>query len=43
MLRLSCKSATIRSSPMRSRQRVIDERSKGSAWQKNSSPHRYWK
>lgn len=28
MLRLPCKSATIRSSPMRLRQRVIDERSK---------------
>jgi hypothetical protein len=28
---------------MRLRQRVIDERSNGSAWQKNASPVRYWK
>ena len=28
---------------MRWRQRVIEERSKGSSWQKNSSPQRYWK
>ena len=36
--RLSCSSAFSRSSPIRWRQRVIDERSKGSWWQKNSSP-----
>jgi arylamine N-acetyltransferase len=43
MLRLSCSSTMIRSSPMRLRQRVIEERSNGSSWRKNSSPHRYWK
>jgi arylamine N-acetyltransferase len=43
MLRLSCSSTMIRSSPMRWRHRVIEERSKGNSWQKNSSPHRYWK
>ena len=41
--RLSWRSEAIRSSPIRWRQRVIDERSKGSAWQKNSSPQKYWK
>lgn len=42
-LSLACNSATIRSSPMRLRQRVIDERSNGRSWRKNSSPHKYWK
>lgn len=42
-LRLSCNRATIRSSPIRLRQRVIEERSNGSVWQKNVSPVRYWR
>lgn len=42
-LRLSCNSTIIRSSPIRLRQRVIEERSNGSVWQKNVSPVRYWK
>jgi len=41
--RLSCRSTVIRSSPMRWRQRVIDDRWNGNLWQKNSSPQKYWK
>ena len=40
--RLSCNKAVRRSSPMRCRQRVRDERSRGRWWQKNSSPQKYW-
>jgi hypothetical protein len=38
--RLSCSKASRRSSPMRLRQRVIEERP-GSVWRKNSSPEKY--
>ena len=41
--RLSCSSTAIRSSPMRWRQRVIEERSKGRSCRKNSSPQKNWK
>jgi hypothetical protein len=40
--RLSCNSACSRSSPMRLRQWVIEERSSGSRCWKNSSPQKYW-
>src|SRR5215471_12747559 len=40
--RLSCSSAARCSSPNRWRQRVIEERSKGSSWRKNCSPQKYW-
>src|SRR6185437_3335275 len=40
--RLSCNSAISFSSPMRWRQRVIEERSNGSLWQKNSAPQSSW-
>jgi hypothetical protein len=39
--RLSCSKASRRSSPMRLRQRVIEERSSGRVWRKNSSPQKY--
>jgi tripartite-type tricarboxylate transporter receptor subunit TctC len=39
--RLSCSKASRHSSPMRLRQRVIEERSSGRVWQKNSSPQKY--
>jgi hypothetical protein len=42
-LRLSWTSAVSRSSPMRWRQRVKDERSNGGLCWKNSSPPKYWK
>jgi hypothetical protein len=35
-------SATSCSSPSRWRQRVIDDRSNGSGWQKLNSPQKYW-
>lgn len=40
--RLSWIKAASCSSPRRWRQRVNDERSKGSLWQKLSSPQKYW-
>src|SRR6478752_5001425 len=40
--RLSWISATSCSSPSRWRQRVIDDRSNGSRWQKINSPQKYW-
>jgi hypothetical protein len=39
--RLSCSKASKRSSPMRLRQRVIEERSSGRLCRKNSSPQKY--
>ena len=39
--RLSCSSAATLSSPMRWRHLVIEERSNGSSWRKNSSPQKY--
>jgi len=41
--RLSWTRATSLSSPMRLRQRLIEERSSGSSWRKNSSPQKNWK
>ena len=41
--RLSWIRATSRSSPIRWRQRVIEERSKARSWRKNSSPQKNWK
>jgi hypothetical protein len=40
--RLSCSKACSRSSPMRLRQRVSDERSNTSRCWKNSSPQKNW-
>ena len=39
--KLSCNNTTSFSSPMRLRQRVIEERSNGNLWRKNSSPQKY--
>ena len=40
--RLSWISATSWSSPSRWRQRIIDDRTNGSRWQKLNSPQKYW-
>ncbi len=39
--KLSCNSACSRSSPIRLRQTLIEERSNGSSCRKNSSPQKY--